>query len=619
MSRAPSSTDRRIALGLGLLTFVVLWATERPVGFVRDESVYFAAAEQFARWWALLLHRPAVALSDGVITQAFEFNHEHPMLMKSLFGWSHALFHGMLGWVRPAAGFRLPAFAVAALIPALLHAWGSALWGRRAGLFAAVSFFLVPRHFFHAHLSCFDMPVAAMWLLVVYLFWRAQEDLRFAPWTGLAFGLALATKHNAFFLPVVLTPFGVLAAWRVAGDEGRRVLLRMGGAAVAFLVYLALLIIVEGRDGLLKSWQLLSPQTFGLVALVVLLTALALQLRQRDAGGFLRLAPLVAMGLLGPAVFYLHWPWLWYHPVDRLAWYFDFHATHVHYAWTYFGDVLRAPPFPPAYVLVVTALTLPVSLLLPMGVGLLRTGLRTLGDVVPALGRRVGRGGETEWLLGVNALFSIVLIGLPNVPHFGGVKHWLPSMPFLALLAGREFDRAAAGLVSALKLAPHRATAASLALGAIVLLPALTLTVHVHPYGTSAYGELAGGAPGAASLGLQRQYWSNNVTGVLPWIDANARPGARVWLHEVNGLSFRDYQRNDMVRADVLPAGGPEDADLAAVQYHQEFREQEVLVWQAFGTWVPSTGLYLDETPQVVVYRRSAGLTGALLRERGEP
>jgi len=605
VSRAPTPTDRRIALGIGLLTFGVLWATERPVGFVRDESVYFAAAEQFSRWWALLLHRPAMALSDAVITQAFDFNHEHPMLMKSLFGWSYALFHEMLGWVRPAAGFRLPAFAVAALIPALLHAWGSVLWGRRAGLFAALCFFVVPRHFFHAHLACFDMPVASMWLLVVYLFWRAQQDLRIAPWTGLAFGLALATKHNAFFLPLVLTPFGVLAAWRVASEEGRRVMARMGQAAGAFVAYVALLLAVKGRVGLVQSWQLLSPQTFGVVALVVALAAQAVRLRRRDPAAFVQLAPLVAMGLIGPLVFYAHWPYLWYHPVDRLAWYFDFHATHVHYAWTYFGEVLRAPPFPLAYVFVVTALTLPVSLLLPMGVGLLRTGARNLGDMVPALGRRFGRSGETEWLLGVNALFSMLLISHPDVPHFGGVKHWLPSMPFLALLAGREFDRAAAGLSSALALSPRRAIGASLALGAVALLPALTLTVHVHPYGTSAYGELAGGIPGAASLGLQRQYWSNNVTGVLPWIDANAQQGARLWLHEVNGLSFRDYQRNDMLRRDVTPAGGPEDADLAAVQYHQEFREQEVLVWQAFGTWVPATGLYLDETPQVVLYRRS--------------
>jgi|KBSMisStandDraft_5_1062788.scaffolds.fasta_scaffold00736_10 hypothetical protein len=606
MSRAPTPLDRRIALALGILTFVVLWATERAVGFVRDESVYFAAAEQFARWWAVLFHRPASALSDPVITQAFDFNHEHPMLMKSLYGWSHALFAQTLGWVRPAAGFRLPAFAVAALIPTLLHLWGSVLWGRRAGLFAALCFFLAPRHFFNAHLSCFDMPVAAMWLLVVYLFWRAEEDVRFAPWTGLAFGLALATKHNAFFLPVVLTPFGVLAAWRAAGPEGRNTLLGMGRAALAFVGYLALLLVVQGRDGLVQSWQLLSPQTFGLVALVASLAVLALRLRQRDPAAFVRLAPLVAMGLLGPVVFYVHWPWLWYHPVDRLAWYFDFHATHVHYAWTYFGDVLRAPPFPLAYVFVVTALTLPVSLVLPMTAGLVRTWVLNLGDLVPAIGRRFGRGGQTEWLLGVNALFSILLISHPEVPHFGGVKHWLPSMPFLALLAGREFDRAAAGLSSALRLTARRGTLASVALGGLVLLPAFTLTVHVHPYGTSAYGELAGGIPGAASLGLQRQFWSNNVTGVLPWIDANSRPGTRVWLHEVNGLSFRDYQRNEMLRKDVIPAGGPEDADLAAVQYHQEFREQEVQVWQAFGTWVPSTGLYLDETPQVVVYRRSA-------------
>jgi hypothetical protein len=368
--------------------------------------------------------------------------------------------------------------------------------------------------------------------------------------------------------------------------------------------YLALLLAVQGRAGLVQSWQLLSPQTLGLVALVVALTVLALQLRSRDPAAFLKVAPLVAMGLVGPAVFYVHWPWLWYHPVDRLAWYFDFHATHVHYAWTYFNEVLRAPPFPLLYVFVVTALTLPVSLLLPMGVGLARTGLRNLGDLVPALGRRVGPGGPTEWLLGVNALWSILLISHPSVPHFGGVKHWLPSMPFLALLAGREFDRAAAGLSSAFRLAPRRGVGASFALGALVLLPALTLTVHVHPYGTSAYGELAGGIPGAASLGLQRQYWSNNVTGVLPWIDANARSGARVWLHEVNGLSFRDYQRNEMLRKDVMPVGSPEDADLAAIQYHQEFREQEVLVWQAFGTTIPSMGLYLDETPQVVVYRR---------------
>jgi hypothetical protein len=103
---------------------------------------------------------------------------------------------------------------------------------------------------------------------------------------------------------------------------------------------------------------------------------------------------------------------------------------------------------------------------------------------------------------------------------------------------------------------------------------------------------------------MQRQFWSNNVTGVLAWINQNARPGERLYLHEVNGYSFRDYQRFGMLRADIAGAAGPQDATMAAYQYHQEFREQELDLWEAFGTIRPSYGLYVDETPQIVVYRR---------------
>jgi hypothetical protein len=58
------------------------------------------------------------------------------------------------------------------------------------------------------------------------------------------------------------------------------------------------------------------------------------------------------------------------------------------------------------------------------------------------------------------------------------------------------------------------------------------------------------------------------------------------------------------MRRDLRPANGPHDADVAAYQYHQEFREHEFNIWQVFQTRKPSTGLYIDETPQVVVYTR---------------
>ena len=51
--------EARIALGLFVFGFLALLLTEKPAGFVRDESVYFAAAESHARWFQLLLTSPS--------------------------------------------------------------------------------------------------------------------------------------------------------------------------------------------------------------------------------------------------------------------------------------------------------------------------------------------------------------------------------------------------------------------------------------------------------------------------------------------------------------------------------------------------------------------------------
>lgn len=595
MRGRPATREERLAaLGLWALAFLALLWGERSVGFVRDESVYFEAARSYAGWFRLLARAPAEALGDAAIVRFFDVNHEHPVLMKVLFGLSHLTFHEWLGWVRPATAFRLPAFAVAALVPALVYLLGAAVSGRRAALFAALSFLLVPRQYFNAELACFDLPVAAAWLLVVYCFWRALEDVRWGVLTGVAFGLALATKHNALFLPFVLAPFGLWAAWRASRGEApaRALALRAVGLVLGVGLLYGVMWIALGPEGFQRRFLWLSPHVALFVALAAGGAWLARGLWRASPGTARALVPLLAMAVLGPVLFYLHWPYLWHHPVDRTAWYLAFHAQHNHYAWFYLGEMLRAPPFPLTYVLVKTALTVPLSLFAPMVTGLLALAWRAA--------RR--RASLAEWLVGVNALASIAIISHPDVPHFGGVKHWLPSMPFLALLAGEAVARA--GTLATERL-PRRARAWGLgALFALLLAPALWGLVRVHPYGTSFYAETAGGVPGAASLGMQRQFWSNNVTGVLPWINAHAPRGARLWLHEVNGYSFRDYQENGMLRPDLVGVGGPEAADLAAYQYHQEFREHELDIWRAFGTRTPVFGLYLDETPQVVVYQR---------------
>jgi 4-amino-4-deoxy-L-arabinose transferase-like glycosyltransferase len=549
--RAPLKGDRLIALALAVATFAALGLTERAVGFVRDEADYFAAGQSYAAWFedlarAAAAGRPLSAMTDRAIVGRFELNHEHPVLAKTLFGLSHLLFTEKLHVFRDAAGYRMPAWALSGLLSALLYLMAARLVSRRGGLFAVAAFWLAPRHFFHGHLACFDIPIAWAWLLTVYCYWRSLSNRRWAAAAGLAFGIALAIKHNAWFIPGVLAIHWALSTAPRAYREGR-----WGGV---------------GRS----------------------------------------LTPFAAMLTLGPAFFYLHWPYLWHDPWPRLLWYVSFHAQHINYPWEFFGRLLVEAPFPLGYAYAVTAVTMPLATLALMVTGALAEMGRFVATYLYRPARRVipPLDGDSLLVLG-NAFASLTVLSMPFVPIFGGVKHWLPSMPFLALLAARALERAAATLGRlAPSATPWLSRAAYPGLFVLALSSSAMGLWRNHPYGTSFYNELAGGAPGAATLGMHRQFWSNNVTGVLDWLNRNAPRGGRVFFHEVKWESYLAYRRAGMLRDDLQYAAGPQDSDLAVYQYMPEFRDTEFQIWQAYGTRTPAAGLYLDETPQIVVYHR---------------
>jgi len=531
--------SRRLPLALAALTFALLFATQGPIGFVRDEGYYFEAARSYEQW-LLALRSPAAALR--ATEHYWSLNFEHPGLAKLSFAASHLVFTTWLRWLPDALAWRLPAFFFAAL----LTYWLAVLGGQRSRAAAFLSpalFWCTERTFFHGHLACFDVPICSLTVGVAVAWARATGAIDSpapgaatttsgAPrvssglWLGFLFGCALAIKHNAWFLPPVLLVHALLLP-----EATRRRALRT------------------------LAWL-----------------------------------------LLGPVVLFVTWPLLWHDPVRHLSDWIAFHTHHVHYAWYYLGRELRAPPFPIFYPLVLLALALP----LPQVALFAAAGAKLLWDfahraISPLRLLELGLAGA-----------AILPFMIRTTPIFGGIKHWLA---FIALLA----PEAAHLLVRSAELAAtagwRRAPAFAVATVA-ALVPGVWQIARVHPYGTSAYGELAGGIPGAASLGMQRQYWSNNVTGVLPWLDAHAPRGARIFFHEVNFQSYRAYQQAGMLRQDIQYAFSPADAHYAALQWHREFRDREPETWNAFRTRVPATGLYLDETPQVIVYARP-GLPGA--------
>ena len=222
--------DLVVAAALLILATVALQLGSRSQGFTRDEGYYFQAAEQHVgyleeAWTGLTSGRPLAFADRRVIDRWLSYNSEHPPLMKTLFGLSWRLLHrcscpnesGLhplsypqrhrtLGLLKQGDAMRLPTHALAGLLIAAVYLWGARCWGRVAGFTAAGLAILLPRHVFHAQLACFDAPVAAMIFLVTYAYLRAQQtgSRRWAVASGVLLGLGLSTKHNTFFLPIVL-------------------------------------------------------------------------------------------------------------------------------------------------------------------------------------------------------------------------------------------------------------------------------------------------------------------------------------------------------------------------------------------------------------------------------
>jgi hypothetical protein len=266
--RAPRVTGWLLAL----LTMVWVTANQQGVGIARDETVYMAHGSRYAQWWLGLVTfehgagRASITRSFGG-PGATDNNREHPPLAKTAFGLSKWLLHDKLGVVGELTAYRLPSALLAGLLVLLVYAFVLAIWGFSEAVIAAVCTMLLPRAVFHAGLACFDAPIMTLWFATVYAYWRCLDGRKW-PWqAGVVFGLALATKHNAFLLPFAIATHYAVVAWRAGRWRG--------------LVYH----------------------------------------RPRVVLSFLVLAPLTLIAV---------WPWLWFDTVAHVRQWFEFHLKHVH-------------------------------------------------------------------------------------------------------------------------------------------------------------------------------------------------------------------------------------------------------------------------------------------------
>jgi hypothetical protein len=592
--------DRLIAVALFLMTAGWLLSVEGRQGIGRDEAQYFRAAERYWGWFEALgknvaAGRPGTSFSRAGIRAFWDDNPEHPVVMKTLYAFSWRLFHRCecvkeASWhhlpvtgphttiplfPRESTAFRFPAILMAGLGAALVFLFARRLVGRGPAAVASVLSVAQPHYFFHAQIAAFDAPITVMAVAVGFCYWKSLRSPRWAVIGGVVFGIALGVKHNAWMMPIFL---------------------------VGHYLWMH-------RRGLLDPRGRLPPVA----------------------------AIFPAMVLFGALVFYLHWPRVWADPWGHTSWYIKRHTAHEHYNFEYLGRNWNNPPkewdrqlVRASFPFVSTAVTVPVTTLAlaALGAGLLirRARRKRAGEADETLVLEPPEATRATWLrpgadvdlapgafLFVQIAGPMAVLALPMVPIFGGVKHFMPAMPFLAVLAGVGL-RWACGQIRALAEASVRprlrrlAPAAPAALGLLVCLPALVETRRSHPDGLSHYNLIAGGFAGGASLGMNRQFWGYSLLPMLDWFARAVPPSRATYWHDVFPDAIGFYLRDGRLPPGLGNVGANQEdvarSDIGLVFHERHFLIYEGLFWEAYGSPRTTYVRTREGVPLVTVYRR---------------
>jgi Dolichyl-phosphate-mannose-protein mannosyltransferase len=204
---APAVKFIPLILFCGVLLLCI--ATDRNYGLSWDEPLYYHASD-LHMWWSAGLGRDiangnvARSLDDKRIQQAWHwdpYHVPHPPFSRIVSGVTHELFSP---WLDKFTSYRLGPALFFSLLVMIMYVWVTEAFGWTTGLFAASAVVLTPNMFGFAHFAVTDMPLAAMWFLTAYCFWKGLDSWRWSLVLGIVWGLALATKFPALLIPIPL-------------------------------------------------------------------------------------------------------------------------------------------------------------------------------------------------------------------------------------------------------------------------------------------------------------------------------------------------------------------------------------------------------------------------------
>jgi len=450
-----------VAAAIFFIVAAAIVFTARDPGLTWDEAIYCGFSLRYLTWFSEL---SADAFTAPKLAQFWLAGQVHPPLGKLWITLSFISFGNAVDLITAA---RMGAAILFALTAAVLYLWVADRRGDPAGLIAAATFVLMPRLFAHGHFANLEMPMVLLWLLTTIAFERGIRSRNWSLLCGVLFGLALLTKVNALFLPVVLLPWGF---------------------------------VFHGR----KAFR-----------------------------------NLIAMAVIGPLLFLAGWPAMWHAPLKGpwayLADKADRAIIPTHYLGVTYGD--RFAPF--HYPFVMLLATTPLLVLMASAIGIGQFTKKLNADR-----RKAPREALLLWSFG----FPLLLLAMPGVPKYDGIRLMLPAYPFLAALAAEG----AVGVWERVRSRFRAQKSAAWRLGVVCAFWLLLPVVLFHPFQLCYYGELAGGPWGARKLGFETTYWNETLDPqALAYLDKHVPEHGSVALVAVGSLVWQYYPAMGEVRKDI--------------------------------------------------------------------
>ncbi len=507
------------AAAVVLFYFVVSVACLPMMGLTDDDDFYIPAGIQYSQWTGRVLRGDIAPFDQKAVDQHFTHNHEHPPLAKYVLGWSHAAFSGWLGPVdgaRIGTVFMSTSIAIALFVLAIFHL--GRIRGFFAGALGCLLLLTLPRFFFHAHAATLDVPVAATYLWAATLALMAERKTWAAPAAGVAFGLAMATKLNGPFMVVPYIIFVLLTRRRTHPEVATE---------VAY-----------------------------------------------DARATLRLPPLPTtlfwMAIVGPLVFWISWPWLWFDTFNRLGQYISFHFNHYGIYLLYFGQVFVKDPYAPWHApFVLGAITVPLATSALAVSGLVLAAKRVKVRLQHTVGDDSSDRREADLIINLflHGLVTVAVVAFSGGPKYGGAKLFMPFFPVWCLLAGYGALRLWEVLQGKLRFAAP-------AVAVLAVFASLSQQTKFGEYALSQYNGLTNGLAGATATGFERQYYDVAFRGLVAWLNDNAPKNTRVHFLPNNWeyvRTYKWYHRAKELRSDVSVASNPRGAQWIIITHERRF------------------------------------------------